>query len=177
MPKLFWHNLIIRTGFLSAIAVIFLMTLGSWTVKVPHEFELGDKSLSHNYVRRYYWQPRGYNNRTIVIDLSQQRLYAWQGQKLIYSFRISTGKTSTPTPRGRFRITSKYRYHRMRGRGYDIPNVPYAMYFYRGYAIHGAFWHNRFGTPVSRGCVNLPVYQARQLFRWANNGTQVLVRR
>ena len=65
----------------------------------------------------------------------------------------------------------------MRGRGYDIPNVPYAMYFYRGYAIHGAFWHNRFGTPVSHGCVNLRVYQARKLFRWTNHGTLVIVRR
>ncbi|WP_427159846.1 L,D-transpeptidase [Aliinostoc sp. HNIBRCY26] len=115
--------------------------------------------------------------RRIVIDLSAQRLFAWEGDKLVYSFRVSTGKSSTPTPTGKFRINSKYRINRMRGQGYDIPDVPYAMYFYQGYAIHGAYWHNRFGTPVSHGCVNLPVKQARKLFNWASPGTLVVVRR
>lgn len=115
--------------------------------------------------------------RWIEIDLSEQRLRAWEGKRLVYSYRISGGKRSTPTPIGRFRINSKYRTHRMRGRGYNIPDVPYTMYFYRGYAIHGAYWHNRFGTPVSHGCVNLPVKQARNLYRWASTGTLVVVRK
>ncbi|MBE8997019.1 MULTISPECIES: L,D-transpeptidase [unclassified Nostoc] len=113
--------------------------------------------------------------RLIEIDLSEQRLRAWEGKKLVYSYRISGGKRSTPTPIGRFRINSKYRTHRMRGRGYNIPDVPYTMYFYRGYAIHGAYWHNRFGTPVSHGCVNLPVKQARNVYNWASYGTLVVV--
>lgn len=117
------------------------------------------------------------SSRWIEIDLSEQRIRAWQGKKLVYSFRTSTGKRATPTPVGSYRINSKYRTNRMRGRGYDIPDVPYAMYFYRGYAIHGAYWHNRFGTPVSHGCVNLPVKQARQLYNWAQMGTLVVVRR
>lgn len=186
MPKFIWNSIIGRTGFCCASVVLVLMTLASFPVQIPNESEPSDKSLHNNHVRRYgwrrrYWRPyrrrRYYNRRRIVIDLSQQRLYAWQGRRLIYSFRISTGKRSTPTPRGKFRIRSKYRYNRMRGRGYDIPNVPYAMYFYRGYAIHGAFWHNRFGTPVSHGCVNLRVHHARRLFRWAKHGTLVVVRR
>ncbi|AVH74161.1 L,D-transpeptidase [Nostoc sp. 'Lobaria pulmonaria (5183) cyanobiont'] len=115
--------------------------------------------------------------RWIEIDLSEQRLRAWEGNKLVYSYRISGGKRTTPTPIGRFRINSKYRTHRMRGRGYNIPDVPYTMYFYRGYAIHGAYWHNRFGTPVSHGCVNLPVKQARNLYNWASTGTLVVVRK
>ncbi|WP_017653510.1 L,D-transpeptidase [Fortiea contorta] len=114
--------------------------------------------------------------RRIEVDLSQQRLSAWEGDTLVYSYRISTGKRRTPTPIGRFRINSKYRINRMRGRGYDISDVPYAMYFYRGYAIHGAYWHNNFGTPVSHGCVNLRVKQARQLYKWAKIGTLVVVR-
>ncbi|MFN6518026.1 MAG: L,D-transpeptidase [Nostoc sp. CreGUA01] len=113
--------------------------------------------------------------RWIEIDLSEQRLRAWEGKKLVHSYRISAGKRSTPTPIGRFRINSKYRTHRMRGRGYNIPDVPYTMYFHRGYAIHGAYWHNRFGTPVSHGCVNLPVKQARSLYNWASTGTLVVV--
>ncbi|MEH2389267.1 MAG: L,D-transpeptidase [Nostoc sp.] len=115
--------------------------------------------------------------RWIEIDLSEQRLRAWEGKKLVYSYRISGGKRSTPTPIGVFRINSKYRTHRMRGSGYNIPDVPYTMYFYRGYAIHGAYWHNRFGTPVSHGCVNLPVKQAHNLYRWASTGTLVVVRK
>ncbi|BAZ47456.1 ErfK/YbiS/YcfS/YnhG family protein [Nostoc sp. NIES-4103] len=115
--------------------------------------------------------------RRIEIDLSEQRLRAWEGKKLVYSFRISTGKRSTPTPIGSFRINSKYRTNRMRGRGYDIPDVPYTMYFHRGYAIHGAYWHNRFGTPVSHGCVNLPVKLARKLYNWTSIGTLVVVRK
>lgn len=115
--------------------------------------------------------------RRIEIDLSEQRLRAWEGEEIVYSFRISTGKRSTPTPTGSFRINSKYRINRMRGRGYDIPDVPYAMYFHRGYAIHGAYWHNRFGTPVSHGCVNLTVTQARKLYNWSSVGTLVIVRR
>jgi lipoprotein-anchoring transpeptidase ErfK/SrfK len=113
--------------------------------------------------------------RWIEIDLSEQRLRAWEGKKLVYLYRISAGKRSTPTPIGRFRINSKYRTHRMRGRDYNIPDVPYTMYFYEGYAIHGAYWHNRFGTPVSHGCVNLPVKQARNLYNWTSTGTLVVV--
>ncbi|MBW4561975.1 MAG: L,D-transpeptidase [Mojavia pulchra JT2-VF2] len=116
-------------------------------------------------------------SRRIEIDLSEQRLSAWEGKKRVYSFRISTGKRSTPTPTGKFQINSKYRINRMRGRTYDIPDVPYAMYFYEGYAIHGAYWHNKFGTPVSHGCVNLPVKKARQLYNWAKVGTVVVVRK
>lgn len=115
--------------------------------------------------------------RRIEIDLSEQRLSAWEGKKLVYSFRVSTGKRSTPTPIGRFQINSKYRTNRMRGRGYDISDVPYTMYFYKGYAIHGAYWHNRFGTPISHGCVNLSVKQARQLYNWTSRGTLVVVRK
>jgi lipoprotein-anchoring transpeptidase ErfK/SrfK len=115
--------------------------------------------------------------RWIEIDLSEQRLKAWEGKTLIYSFRVSTGKRSTPTPVGKYYINAKHRFNRMRGRGYDIPDVPYAMYYYRGYAIHGAYWHNNFGTPVSHGCTNLPVRQAAKLYSWARIGTMVVVHR
>ncbi|MGA9378208.1 MAG: L,D-transpeptidase, partial [Phormidium sp.] len=59
--------------------------------------------------------------------------------------------------------------------GYDVPNVPHTMYFHRGYAIHGAYWHNRFGTPVSHGCINVAPNHAAWLFNWANVGTPVVV--
>lgn len=115
------------------------------------------------------------SSRRIQVDLSDQRLYAWEGKNLVYSMRVSTGKRSTPTRTGRFTIQTKLRATRMRGTNYNIPNVPYTMYYSGGYAIHGAYWHNRFGRRVSRGCVNLPVRQARKLYNWASVGTRVVV--
>ncbi|MEW5859743.1 MAG: L,D-transpeptidase [Cyanobacteriota bacterium] len=115
--------------------------------------------------------------RWIEVNLSKQRLIAWEGGRRVYSVPISSGKRSTPTRVGTFRIQSKHRSTRMRGRGYNVPNVPYTMYYSGGYAIHGAYWHNRFGTPVSHGCVNLPVGQARKLYSFASHGTKVVVRR
>jgi lipoprotein-anchoring transpeptidase ErfK/SrfK len=113
--------------------------------------------------------------RWIDVDLSEQRLSAMQGKKAVYSFNVSTGKALTPTPTGKFLINSKLRYTRMRGPGYDVPNVPYTMYFHEGYGIHGAYWHNNFGTPMSHGCVNVPIPLAGKIFKWASVGTLVVV--
>lgn len=52
------------------------------------------------------------------------------------------------------------------GTYYNLPNVPNNMFFYQGYAIHGAYWHNNFGHPMSHGCVNAPLNQVAQLFEW-----------
>jgi lipoprotein-anchoring transpeptidase ErfK/SrfK len=123
-----------------------------------------------------------YNSRQILpvrwidVDLSEQRLSAMQGKNTIFSLRVSTGKASTPTVKGKFLINAKHRYTRMRGPDYDVPNVPYTMYFHQGYAIHGAYWHNNFGTPVSHGCVNVPVSLAGKVYKWATVGTLVVVR-
>ena len=53
------------------------------------------------------------------------------------------------------------------GTYYNLPNVPNNMFFYKGFAIHGAYWHNNFGHPMSHGCVNSPLAQVAQLFEWA----------
>ncbi len=115
------------------------------------------------------------SSRWIEIDLSSQRLYAWEGDRQVYAVIVSTGKSSTPTPPGVFAIQTRHRYARMQGDDYDIGDVPYTMYYYRGYAIHGAYWHNRFGTPVSHGCTNVAVDHAQWLFNWASVGTPVVV--
>ncbi len=115
--------------------------------------------------------------RRIEVRLARQQLLAWEGNTVVYSAPISSGKSSTPTPRGTYAIQAKYRTTRMSGRGYDIADVPYAMFFSGGYAIHGAYWHNAFGTPVSHGCVNLATGDARWLYNWASIGTPVVIRR
>ena len=115
------------------------------------------------------------NERWISIDLSTQRLIAWEGNEAVYAVIVSTGKASTPTRLGTFQIQTKYPTTRMTGPGYDVPDVPYTMYYDGGMAIHGAYWHNMFGTPVSHGCTNVAVNHAKWLFDWASVGTPVIV--
>lgn len=111
-------------------------------------------------------------NKWIEIDLSDQRIYAHEGDRIVYEFLTSTGKWA-PTPSGTFRVWIKLRYAKMSGGSralgtyYYLPNVPYIMYFNKGYGIHGAYWHNNFGTPMSHGCVNLSIPDAEKLFYWA----------
>jgi len=81
---------------------------------------------------------------------------------------VSTGSAWTPTVTGRFRIFRKLLSQTMRGPDYVQPNVPYVMYFYGAYSIHGTYWHNDFGRPRSHGCVNLRVADARWLFEWTD---------
>ena len=63
----------------------------------------------------------------------------------------------------------------MTGPGYYLPGVPYTMYFYKGYALHGTYWHDNFGTPMSHGCVNLETNDAEWLYEFASVGTLVNV--
>jgi lipoprotein-anchoring transpeptidase ErfK/SrfK len=113
--------------------------------------------------------------RWIDIDLSQQRLYAYEGDALVNSFVVSTGTWQTPTVTGKFKIWIKVRSQAMSGPGYYLPDVPYVMYFYKDYGIHGAYWHNNFGTPMSHGCVNMTIPDAEWLYNFASVGTAVNV--
>lgn len=118
--------------------------------------------------------------KRIEIDLTNQRLYAYEGDTLVYNFLVSTGKYGR-TPTGTFRIWAKIRYTKMSGGSkelgtyYYLPNVPYTMFFYNekypmrlGYGIHGAYWHNNFGHPMSHGCINMKVEEAGLLYYWAD---------
>ena len=113
----------------------------------------------------------------IEIDLGDQHLFAWEGKNQTFSAVISTGKPETPTPPGIYTIQRKYSQDRMQGDDYDIIDVPSVLYFNLGYALHGADWHNNFGTPVSHGCINLPVNNAQWLFNWTTIGTPVIIHR
>ena len=117
--------------------------------------------------------PAPTSGRWIDVNLSAQRLTAYQGNTPVRSTLASTGLPRTPTPTGRYRIYVKYVSTLMSGPGYYLPNVPYTMYFYRGYSIHGTYWHSNFGHPMSHGCVNLPTPEAQWLFYWASIGTLV----
>lgn len=113
--------------------------------------------------------------RWIEVNVGTQRLVAWEGNTPVYAVIVSTGTDETPTVTGNFAVQTKLRSTRMQGDGYDVPDVPFTMYYYQGYAIHGAYWHHRFGTPVSHGCVNVAVNHAEWIYNWASVGTPVVV--
>jgi lipoprotein-anchoring transpeptidase ErfK/SrfK len=119
--------------------------------------------------------PSGVNpgEKWIDVDLTNQRVYTYKGKNLINAFIASTGTWQHPTVTGQYKIYVMYRYADMAGPGYYLPNVPYVMYFYKGYGIHGTYWHNNFGTPMSHGCVNLRTEDAGWVYNWASIGTVV----
>jgi len=111
----------------------------------------------------------------IEVDLSDQMLVAWQGEAPVFTTQVSTGKPGYETIQGEFAIYAKLPVAHMIGRDYNTPDVPWTMYFAGDFGIHGAYWHDNFGTPVSHGCVNLRVAEAQALFAWATVGTTVIV--
>lgn len=110
--------------------------------------------------------------RWIEVDLSEQKLTAHQGDTVFLESPISSG-LSFPTPPGEYFIWYKIRFTKMEGGSqanktyYNLPNVPYTMFFHNGYAVHGTYWHNNFGQRMSHGCVNTPTPIAEKLFYWA----------
>jgi lipoprotein-anchoring transpeptidase ErfK/SrfK len=117
----------------------------------------------------------GNGGRWIDVNLSQQMVYAYEGDVVVNSFVVSTGVAGTPTVIGRYKIYVKNRMQDMSGPGYYLHDVPYVMFFYGDYGLHGTYWHNNFGVPMSRGCVNLTIDDAAWLFSWASVGTVVNV--
>jgi lipoprotein-anchoring transpeptidase ErfK/SrfK len=121
--------------------------------------------------------PPAPNNRgrSILVSISSQRIYAYEDGELVHSHIVSTGLPDTPTVLGDYSVYVKYTADDMSGPDYFLPQVPWTMYFFQGYAIHGTYWHNSFGRPMSHGCVNLPVDEAQWFFDFASVGTPVRV--
>lgn len=118
--------------------------------------------------------------KEIQVDLTSQRLYAYEGDQLVYTFLVSTGKWGR-TPTGTFHIANKFRFVGMSGGSaalhtyYNLPNVPYTMFFgnaqipaSKGFSFHGTYWHNNFGIPMSHGCINMKISEAGLLYNWAS---------
>jgi len=161
-------------------------------IRYPERME-GDWYVHSDYVTVLYdegdkttWEDgvATSTNKRIVVNRSQQLLSAYEGEELYMELAISTGLELTPTPRGTFTIFKKTPSRYMQGplpnladrQIYDLPGVPWNLYFTQGGAvIHGAYWHDSFGTAYSHGCVNVPVAAARTLYAWADLGTKVIV--
>ncbi len=138
--------------------------------------------------------------KRLEVDLSEQTIFAYQGETLVLESLVSTGIKPNDTEPGDFHVRIKRDVEDMSGFtdstgevvalgdeptedsfvgnqiSYDVEDVPNVMYFNQeAEALHGAYWHNNFGTPMSHGCVNLPLDVAAFLFEWAPLGTEVWV--
>ncbi len=122
----------------------------------------------------------GPGQKRIEVNLSVQKVFAFEGDTKMFDFDVSTGKWY-PTPTGEFTIWAKVRSQKMEGGNpaihtyYYLPNVPYVMFFsngnivkMRGFSLHGAYWHNNFGHPMSHGCINMKIDDAHVLYDWAD---------
>lgn len=110
------------------------------------------------------------NERWIDVDLGEQVLVAYEGAKPVYATLVSSGR-SMPTPRGNYPIWAKVSHITMKSQPYEdktyyVDRVPWSLFFQAHNAIHGAYWHDRFGVSKSHGCINLSPRDARWLFEW-----------
>lgn len=111
------------------------------------------------------------HERWIDIDLSEQTLVAYEGAEPVFATIMSSGRKDYETPTGDFRIYGKHVSITMDDtaageESYSIEDVPWTQYFQDGYALHTAFWHDRFGRVRSHGCINLSPSDAHRLFNW-----------
>lgn len=136
----------------------------------------------------------GLDEKWIHVNLAEQNVVAYEGDKPVYTALISSGKKGYDTPTGLYSMQRKFISKTMRAVDaieglYHIEDIPYIMSYHGGYAMHGAFWHNTFGEVRSHGCTNLPPADARWLFFWSqpdipdgwrsveniSNGTRILI--
>ena len=122
--------------------------------------------------------PTALDGKWIDIDIGSQTITAYQGSTPLKTVLVSTGVSWYPTPVGRYKIYMKIPSQTMSGgygaSAYYLPGVPWVMYFTGAYAIHGTYWHHNFGKPMSHGCVNLTIADAKWFYDWAEIGTPVI---
>ncbi len=118
--------------------------------------------------------------KRIEVDLKKQELTYSLGQYNIKTILVSTGTRSTPTPKGTYKIGRKLPVHLYKGSNYYFPNTRWNMHFATSKGgnlyIHGAYWHNNFGKPMSHGCVNVSYAEMEPLYNWADPGTVVTIK-
>ncbi|MFA5742899.1 MAG: L,D-transpeptidase family protein [Candidatus Paceibacterota bacterium] len=119
-------------------------------LSIPEEVQKGD-----------YW---------IDVDITKKVLTLFNYDKPVFATYISPGREENPTPTGTFKVWYKLRKATMKGgpplvkEKYDLKNVPSVMYYENSYAIHGAYWGDKFGTPQSAGCTNVTQGDAAFIF-------------
>ena len=114
--------------------------------------------------------------KRIEIDLSEQKLRAYEDDKVVMETKVSTGIRRLSTPQGNLNILYSRASSYMKGADYDLPGVPFDLYItWTGVALHGAYWHDNFGKRMSHGCINMPTDVAEWVYNWVNTATKVKV--
>ena len=107
----------------------------------------------------------------VSVSIAEQTLQAYEGDRLVFAALVASGLPKWETVRGVFQVWSKTRSQAMYNTdastsSYYLEDVPYTMYFHEDFALHGAYWHDAFGSKRSHGCVNLSPRDAKWLFQW-----------
>jgi hypothetical protein len=158
----------------------------TWTATpLPTQTPIPSPTPNPTFVSSAYglgdYMPSGiaHDERWVDVDVTEQKLVAFEGFIPVFETLVSTGTANYPTVTGQFRIWLRFQSQDMNGYrlGYDyyLKGVPYVQYFYQDYALHGTYWHSNFGRPMSHGCVNLSPADSEWLFNWAGYGTLVNV--
>jgi LysM repeat protein len=160
-----------------------LIKPGQRLVIAPPSFEetADEVRVGGDGYHRHTSFPSG-DEKWIDVDLSEQRVVAYEGRRQVKAFIISSGLPGSPTVMGAFHIWAKtpvqdmFGGNRAAGDDYYLEDVEWVQYFHQNYGFHGATWHNNFGRPMSRGCINMRNEDAKWLFsNDANPGTLVIV--
>ena len=142
-------------------------------------YDIGDgRWVKQTYLSIVTLDPRpdkvGEDDFWVEVDLYEQTFAAYEGDRLVYATLISSGLNRWPTNEGLFQVWDRFREYKMSGAEgkvdyYFLEDVPYIMYFddHNGIALHGTFWHDRFGYKHSHGCVNMPIKDAEWTFNWS----------
>jgi hypothetical protein len=154
-----------------------------------YEVQLGDLGRQVAAAKGYHfarseqreaptWSPELWNRR-IEVNLATQWLTAYEDDTPVLQAPVATGRPGFSTPTGTFAIYRKTPKRTMAGvigdeRWYE-PNVPWVQYVVGGVALHGTYWHDKWGTGFrpSHGCINLNIDDAQWLYDWASIGTTV----
>ncbi len=131
------------------------------------------------------------SDKRIKISLKDETLTAFENGQAVFACRVSTGAKEGDTKPGEYVVERKRPVRHMapmEGNGYDLPGVPWVCFIsWTGVSIHGTYWHNNFGYPMSHGCINLPSPSAKWVYRWTlpevpyetqsvkENGTPVII--
>jgi hypothetical protein len=120
-------------------------------------------------------------DKKIIVSDEALNLKFYFGDIMLSDLPVSTGKKSTPTPKGEFEILARVPVKHYGGEGFDFsyPNTKWNLHFttdYWRYYIHSAYWHDNFGEqPVSGGCINVREEDMEDLYNFANEGTKVII--
>jgi hypothetical protein len=116
----------------------------------------------------------GPNEFWTEVDLYEQTFAAYEGDRMVYATLISSGLNRWPTREGLFQVWDRFDEYKMSGAEgqidyYYLEDIPYIMYFdpLKDIALHGTYWHDRFGYKHSHGCVNMPIKDAEWTFNWS----------